>query len=65
MEDEPRIAFTAFDRYVKEHGPRGGLSGGLRAWFAEITGGPVPRFEKVEWEEPADTGCLGGQQPRP
>ena len=23
-------------------------------WISEVTGGPVPRFEKVEREEPAD-----------
>jgi hypothetical protein len=29
-------------------------------WIAEVTGGPVPRFEKVEREEPADGVVIEG-----
>ena len=29
-------------------------------WLAEITGGPVPRFEKVEREKPADRVVIEG-----
>jgi hypothetical protein len=29
-------------------------------WLAEVTGGPVPRFEKVEREEPADGVVIEG-----
>jgi hypothetical protein len=41
------VSFEDFDRYVDEHGIP-------ELWIAEVTGGPVPRFEKVEREEPAD-----------
>ncbi len=29
-------------------------------WIAERTGGPVPRFDKVEREEPADGVVIEG-----
>jgi hypothetical protein len=32
-------------------------------WIAERTGGPVPRFEKVEREEPADGVVIEGDDP--
>jgi hypothetical protein len=31
-------------------------------WIAEVTGGPVPRFEKVEREEPADGVVIEGDE---
>ena len=38
-----------FDRYVAEHSiPEEGLPEAYARWIAERTGGPVPRFEKVE-----------------
>jgi hypothetical protein len=44
-----------FDRYVEEHGiAREHYPAAFELWFAKVTGGPVPRFEKVEREESAD-----------
>jgi hypothetical protein len=55
MEDEPRFDFTDFDRYVVEHRtPEENWPEAFALWLAEITGGPVPRFEKVERKERAD-----------
>jgi hypothetical protein len=43
-----------FDRYVAERGiPREPYPAAFALWIAERTGGPVPRFEKVEREPPA------------
>ena len=40
------------DRYVDEHGiPEENWPAAFALWMAQITGGPVPRFEKVEREE--------------
>ena len=40
---------------------RGGyMSLHKRSWIAEVTGGPVPRFEKVEREAPADGVVIEG-----
>jgi hypothetical protein len=33
---------------------------GFALWLAEVTGGPVPRFEKVEREQPADGVMIEG-----
>ena len=42
-----------FDRYVAEHGiPEESYPAALALWYAEATGEPVPRFEKVERETP-------------
>ena len=50
-----------FDFYVAEHGiPREHYPAAFALWIAEITGGPVPRFEKVEREEPADGVVIEG-----
>jgi hypothetical protein len=50
-----------FDRYVAEHGiPEEHYAAAFALWLAEITGGPVPRFEKVEREEPADGVVIEG-----
>jgi hypothetical protein len=38
-----------FDRYVAEHCiPKEDYPAAFALWLAEITGGPVPRLEKVE-----------------
>jgi hypothetical protein len=38
-----------FNRYVEEHGiPKDEYPAAFALWIAEVTGGPVPRFEKVE-----------------
>ena len=41
-----------FDRYVEEHGiPKEEYPAAFALWIAEVTGGPVSRFEKVERED--------------
>jgi len=53
--------FEDFDRYVEEHGiPEQDYSEAFALWIAEVTGGPVPRFEKVEREKPADGVVIEG-----
>jgi hypothetical protein len=50
-----------FDRYLEEHGiPEEHYPAAFALWLAEVTGGPVPRFEKVEREEPADEVLIEG-----
>jgi hypothetical protein len=50
-----------FDRYVAEHGiPEEEYPAAFALWIAEITGGPVPHFEKVEREKPADGVVIEG-----
>jgi hypothetical protein len=52
-----------FDRYVEEHGiPEEHYPAAFALWIAEVTGGPVPRFEKVEREEPADGVVIEGDE---
>jgi hypothetical protein len=47
-------SWADFDRYVEEHGiTEDDYPAAFAQWIAEKTGGPVPRFEKVEREEPA------------
>ena len=49
------------DRYVDEHGiPEENYPAAFALWIAEATGGSVPRFEKVEREEPADGVVIEG-----
>jgi hypothetical protein len=44
-----------FDRYVDERGiAEEHYPAAFALWLAEVTGGPVPPFEKVERELPAD-----------
>jgi hypothetical protein len=51
--DESAFNLADFDRYVEEHGiPEEDYPAAFALWLAEVTGGPVPRFEKVE--EPED-----------
>jgi hypothetical protein len=50
-----------FDRYVEEHGiPGEDYPAAFALWIAELTGGPVPRFEKVEREAPGDGVVIEG-----
>ena len=50
-----------FDRYVAEHGiPEENYPAAFALWLAETIGGPVPRFEKVEREAPADGVAIEG-----
>ena len=54
-------AFEDFDRYIAEHGiPREHYPAAFALWIAEVTGGPVPRFEKVERVEPAGGVVIEG-----
>jgi hypothetical protein len=47
--DSGRLGRRRFDRYVEEHGiPEEDYPAAFALWIAEKTGGPVPRFEKVE-----------------
>jgi hypothetical protein len=53
--------FSDFDRYVEENSiPEKDWPAALALWIAEVTGGPVPRFEKVEREAPADGVVIEG-----
>jgi hypothetical protein len=50
-----------FDRYIEEHGIlEEDYPAAFALWIAEVTGGPVPRFEKVEREAPADGVVIEG-----
>jgi hypothetical protein len=41
------VSLEDFDRYVEEHGiPEEDYPAAFARWIAEVTGGPVPRFEK-------------------
>jgi hypothetical protein len=55
------VSLADFDRYIEEHGiPAEDYPAAFALWLAEITGGPVPRFEKVDREEPADGVVIEG-----
>jgi hypothetical protein len=59
--DVRALSVADFDRYVEEHGiPEEDYPAAFALWIAEITGGPVPRFEKVEREPPADGVVIEG-----
>ena len=61
MPDDFAFDLTGFDRYVAEHGiPEEGWPAAFARWIAELTGGPVPRFEKIEREKPADGVVIEG-----
>ena len=50
-DDDSTFNLTDFHRYVDEHGiPEENWPAAFALWLAERTGGPVPRFEKVERE---------------
>ena len=52
---------TSFDRYAVGQGiPEEQHPAAFALGLAEITGWPVPRFEKVEREEPADGVLIEG-----
>ena len=55
------VATPTFVRYVEEHGiPEEDYPAEFALWIAERTGGPVPRFEKVEREPPANGVVIEG-----
>jgi hypothetical protein len=59
----PMRAFnlTDFDRYVEEHGiAEEDWPAAFALWIGEVTGRPVPRFEKVERKPPADGIVIEG-----
>ena len=61
MPDVRALSLPDFDRYVTEHGiPKEHYPAAFALWLAEVTGGPVPRFEKVEREGPADGVVIEG-----
>jgi hypothetical protein len=39
---------------------RAGTGAAFAQWLAEVTGGPVPRFEKADREPPADGVVIEG-----
>jgi hypothetical protein len=48
-DDYSAFGLADFDRYVEEHGiPEEDYPAAFALSIAEVTGGPVPRFEKVE-----------------
>jgi hypothetical protein len=49
-----RVRLEDFDRYAEKYGiAKEDYPAAFALWIAETTGGPVPRFEKVEREAPA------------
>ena len=61
MADDSALSLADFDRYVEGRGiPSEHYPAAFALWLAEVTGGPVPRFEKVEREEPADGVVIEG-----
>jgi hypothetical protein len=55
------VDLSDFDRYVAEHGiPQNDWPAAFALWIPEVTGGRVPRFEKVEREESADGVVIEG-----
>jgi hypothetical protein len=59
--DESAFNLAGFDRYVEEHKISDeDYPAAFALWIAEQTGGPVPRFEKVEREPPADGVVIEG-----
>jgi hypothetical protein len=62
-EHDSSFRLADFDRYVEEHGiPEEDWPAAFALWIAEITGGPVPRFEKVARES---TGGWSRDRGRP
>jgi hypothetical protein len=63
--DDSALSLANFDRYIEEHGiPEEHYPAAFAQWIAERTSGPVPRFEKVEREEPADGVVIKGDDLR-
>jgi hypothetical protein len=60
------VSLEDFDRYVEQHDiPEEDYPATFALWIAERTGGPVPRFEKVKQEPPADGLVIEGDDLRP
>jgi hypothetical protein len=60
-EHDSAFRLADFDRYVAEHGiPEEYYPAAFALWIVEVTGGPVPRFEKVERDPPADGVVIEG-----
>jgi hypothetical protein len=54
-------ALDGFDRYVEEHGiPKQEYPAAFALWLAQDRDRRVPRFEKVEREEPGDGVVIEG-----
>jgi hypothetical protein len=52
VSDDSAFNLADFDRYVEEHSiPEEDYPAAFARWIAERTGGPAPRFEKVEEPE--------------
>jgi hypothetical protein len=50
--DDRALSLADFDQYVEEHAiPEEDYPSAFAQWIAERTGGPVPKFEKVEEPE--------------
>jgi hypothetical protein len=61
VHDDRAVSLADFDRYVEEHGILvEDYPAAFALWLAEITGGPVLRFEKVDREPPADGVVVEG-----
>jgi hypothetical protein len=59
--DEFAFKLADFDRYIEEHGiPEADHPAAFALWIAQHMGGRVPRFEKVEREQPADGVVIEG-----
>ena len=58
--DHSAFNLTDFDRYVEEHGIPEEIPGRVRSLDCRADGWPVPRFEKVEREAPADGIVIEG-----
>jgi hypothetical protein len=65
MPDDSAFSLADFDQYIEEHGiPEEDYPAAFALWIAERTGGPVPRFEKVEREPPGGRGfVIEGDEP--
>jgi hypothetical protein len=60
-DDLRSLSLADFDRYVDEHSiPEEDWPAAFAIWLAEVTGGPVPRFERVKKEPPADGMVIEG-----
>jgi hypothetical protein len=60
--DGSALDLTGFDRSTSPStaSPEEHYPAAFALWIAEVTGRPVPRFEKVEREEPADGVVIEG-----
>jgi hypothetical protein len=57
---DPAVAHPPRVRCATVSLPEEDWPAALALWLAEITGGPVPRFEKVERKEPVDGVVIEG-----